>query len=259
MRKVSFIFFAFFIFCPCFSDFYKTNVTVSYYAEDFHGKKTSSGETFNMYDFTCAHKMLPFGTKVKVTNIQNGKSVVVRVNDRGPFVKTREMDLSKAAAAKLGMIKSGTAKVNLEIISIGESTGLSEKTARKACKIAGIVYSEDFSNGIKAQKSSDGKSSNESLLSKSPVVRTSDSEKAGGSSPFWDIQIGAFSSRENANRLAQKLLNDGFSDVVFQTRKNDDSVVRVVIRKVPSGNLEEVEKSLKLKGYAGYVIKKRNF
>lgn len=218
-------------FFPCFSDFYKTNVTVSYYADDFHGKKTSSGETFNMYDLTCAHKILPFGTKVKVTNLQNGKSVVVRVNDRGPFVKTREMDLSKAAAAKIGMIKSGTAKVNLEIVSLGKNTKQSEQTARKACQIAGIAYSADFSNHIKVQESSS----------------------------LWDIQVGSFSNRSNANNLAQKLLKDGFSDVVFQTLKNDDSVVRVVIRKIPSENLEQVEELLKSKGYFGYVVKKRSF
>ena len=83
-----------------FASLYKTNVTVSYYAEDFHGKKTSSGEIFNMYDLTCAHLSLPFGTVLKITNRANGKSVNVRVNDRGPFVLNREVDLSKAGDMK---------------------------------------------------------------------------------------------------------------------------------------------------------------
>lgn len=220
-----------------FAGFYKTNVTVSYYASDFHGKKTSSGETFNMYDLTCAHKMLPFGTKVKVTNLKNGKSVVVRVNDRGPFVKMREMDLSKAAAAKIGMIKDGTAKVNLEIVSLGKNTKQSEVTARKACKIAGIAYDTNFLNATKSEKST--------------------KTESGGNS-LWDIQVGSFSSKSNANSLAQKLLRDGFSDVVFQNQKGDDSLVRVVIRKIPAENLAEVESSLKSKGYSGYVVKKRS-
>lgn len=247
MKKFILVFLAFFSFFSCFPDFYKSGVTVSFYADDFHGKKTSSGEAFNMYDLTCAHKILPFGTKVKVTNLQNGKSVVVRVNDRGPFVKTREMDLSKAAAVKIGMIKDGTAKVNLEIVSLGENTKLSELTARKACEIAGIAYMPDFSNQKKGQAPS------ENLPPKSSAA------KSEHSSSLWDIQVGAFSSKSNANKLAQKLLKDGFSGVVFQSQKNDDSVVRVVIRKIPSENLGQVEKLLKAKGYSGYVVKKRNF
>ena len=95
---------------------YKNSAVASYYADKYHGRKTSNGETFNMYDMTAAHKTLPFNTKVKVTNLSNGKSVIVRINDRGPFVKGREIDLSKGAAVKIGMIKSGTAKVSLEIV-----------------------------------------------------------------------------------------------------------------------------------------------
>ncbi|MBO4386208.1 MAG: septal ring lytic transglycosylase RlpA family protein, partial [Treponema sp.] len=89
---------------------YKSGVTASYYADKFHGRKTSSGEIFNMYDYTAAHKTLPFGTLLRVTNLANGNYVTVKVNDRGPFVKGRELDVSKAAAVKLGMIKTGTAK-----------------------------------------------------------------------------------------------------------------------------------------------------
>ncbi|HBG65310.1 MAG TPA: septal ring lytic transglycosylase RlpA family lipoprotein [Treponema sp.] len=95
---------------------YKTDVVASYYADKFNGRKTASGETFNMYGFTAAHKTLPFNTIVKVTNLDNGKTVNVRVNDRGPFVEDREIDLSKAAAQQLGMTASGTARVSLEIV-----------------------------------------------------------------------------------------------------------------------------------------------
>jgi rare lipoprotein A len=86
----------------------------SYYGEDFHGKKTASGEVFNMWDYTCAHKTLPFNTKLKVTNLKNKKTVIVRVNDRGPFVRGRIIDLSFAAAKKIGMIKDGIIKVKIE-------------------------------------------------------------------------------------------------------------------------------------------------
>ncbi len=93
---------------------------VSYYADDFHGKQTSNGETFNMNDLTAAHRTFPFGTKVRVTNLENNKTVVVRVNDRGPFVEGRIMDLSLAAARQIDLMKSGTTHARLEVIQWGD-------------------------------------------------------------------------------------------------------------------------------------------
>lgn len=91
----------------------------SFYADRFHGKKTASGESYNKNLFTAAHRSLPFGTMVKVTRVDNQKSVVVRVNDRGPFVKGRVIDLSRAAARQLGMLQPGTTMVKLEILKKG--------------------------------------------------------------------------------------------------------------------------------------------
>ncbi len=88
----------------------------SYYGKKFHGRKTANGEVFNMYDLTAAHKTLPFGTIIEVENISNNKKVTVRINDRGPFVRNRILDLSYAAAKKIGMIQSGTAKISGKII-----------------------------------------------------------------------------------------------------------------------------------------------
>lgn len=88
----------------------------SYYAEAFHGKKTSSGEKYDMHDLTCAHRWLPYNTQVRVTNLANGRSVVVRVTDRGPWKHTRLIDLSKGAAKELDMIRSGTARVAIEVV-----------------------------------------------------------------------------------------------------------------------------------------------
>lgn len=86
----------------------------SYYADSFQGKKTANGERYRKGKRTAAHKTLPFGTKVKVTNLKNGRSVNVRINDRGPFVAGRIIDLSKSAAKKIGMTQQGVAKVKLE-------------------------------------------------------------------------------------------------------------------------------------------------
>jgi rare lipoprotein A len=88
----------------------------SYYAEQFHGKRTSSGEAYDMHDLTCAHRWLPYNTKVRVTNLANNRSVIVRVNDRGPFKHTRLIDLSKGAAKELDMIRAGTARVVIEVV-----------------------------------------------------------------------------------------------------------------------------------------------
>ena len=89
----------------------------SYYGGKFHGKRTASGEVFNKNAMTAAHRSLPFGTKVKVTNLRNGRTVLVRVNDRGPHVRGRIIDLSQAAAKKIGLSHAGTARVKLEVLN----------------------------------------------------------------------------------------------------------------------------------------------
>jgi rare lipoprotein A len=88
----------------------------SWYGPGFHGRKTASGERFDMDGLTAAHKTLPFGTKVRVTNPGTGQSVVVRINDRGPFVRGREIDVSRGAAKALGMLGSGVAQVRIEVL-----------------------------------------------------------------------------------------------------------------------------------------------
>jgi rare lipoprotein A len=88
----------------------------SWYGPGFHGRLTASGERYDQHAMTCAHKTLRFGTRVKVTNLHNGKSAVCRVTDRGPFVAGRVIDVSRAMAARLGMIRSGVAPVSLQIL-----------------------------------------------------------------------------------------------------------------------------------------------
>jgi rare lipoprotein A len=87
----------------------------SYYGTKYHGRQTASGEVFNMNELTAAHPKLKFGTKVKVTHLANNRSVTVRINDRGPFVKGRVIDLSQAAAEELQMVHAGLAQVKIEI------------------------------------------------------------------------------------------------------------------------------------------------
>lgn len=92
----------------------------SYYAQKFHGRRTASGEIFDMHKLSAAHKKLPFGTILEVENLANGKKVRVRVNDRGPFKPGRILDLSLAAAKKIDMLSSGTARIRAVILKLGK-------------------------------------------------------------------------------------------------------------------------------------------
>ena len=211
-----------------FAELYKTGVTASYYAEDFHGKKTSNGERFNMNDLTCAHKSLPFDTILKVTNLANGKSVQVRVNDRGPFVASREIDLSKAAAVKLGMIGTGTTKVKLEIVKKGPDTKLSQQTAASAAKIMNKIAPASTNSTVTARNLTPG--------------------------TYWDIQLGAFKSKDNAKKFANKVSKAGFKDIVLQT---SGEVTRVAIKKVPASKVTDTQNKLAAAGFNEQTLKQR--
>lgn len=134
----------------------------SWYGKEYHGQKTSSGEIFNMYDFTAAHRILPFGTYVEVFSYETGKSVKVRINDRGPFLPSRIIDLSYAAAKELGILSSGISKVKISadrkpeknfdiekyslVIQVGafKIKENAEKLKEKLDKKYKNVYTEDF-------------------------------------------------------------------------------------------------------------------
>ena len=221
------------LFCTSlFSEVYKTGVTASYYAEDFHGKRTSNGERFNMNDYTCAHKSLPFNTILKVTNLANGKTCEVRVNDRGPFVASREIDLSKAAAVKLGMIGSGTTKVKLEIVKKGPNTKLSQQTAASASKIMAKLGGGSSSSGSTARS-----------VKLEPGT-------------YWDIQLGAFSSKENAKDFARKLSRSGFKNIVLQTSESK-GITRVAIKKVPASKVPDTQNRLTAAGFTEQSLRQR--
>lgn len=92
----------------------------SFYGPDFHGKTTANGEVYDMYGISAAHKTLPFNTIVRVTNLNNSRKLIVRINDRGPYVKGRMLDLSYGAALKLGFVADGTTKVRVQVLEVGD-------------------------------------------------------------------------------------------------------------------------------------------
>lgn len=149
---------------------YKERGTASWYGKQFHGKKTANAEKYDMYTMTAAHKSLPLPSYVKVTNLENKKTVVVRVNDRGPFHSNRIIDLSYAAAKKLGMDHKGTAKVEVEAISVGkkpivlaENTQVSENNSSESADKTSSAKSKSHKPSMKkssAKKSSSKKGKN---------------------------------------------------------------------------------------------------
>ena len=120
----------------------------SYYGRQYHGKKTASGEIYNMQALTGAHRTLPFGTSVKVTNLANDRSVVLRINDRGPFVRDRIVDVSFEAARRLGMLANGTARIQLEIWTPPQASRLSGTERQAAGALNELAESQAASANV---------------------------------------------------------------------------------------------------------------
>lgn len=180
---------------------YRKRGTASWYGKKFHGRKTSSGETYNMYAFTAAHKSLPLPTNVRVTNLRNGKSIVVRVNDRGPFVGDRIIDLSYAAARQLDMITQGTAPV--EIVALNEKPGSSaaqQTTAAKASPTPAVAPAR------------------EPQPASQPLIA-----RQAGKQMY--MQVGAFSSEQNAKQLANLLTDTGIGKVAVTPTSESTAVL----------------------------------
>lgn len=123
----------------------------SWYGTQFHGKKTSSGEEFDMYQYSAAHKILPIPSYIRVTNLANNKSMVVRVNDRGPFVGARVLDLSYAAARKLDFASAGTTPVKIESLSVITPSGDGDAGANDSIYIQTGVFSQQL-NALQAKR-----------------------------------------------------------------------------------------------------------
>lgn len=120
---------------------FKEKGVCSWYGPDFHGKPTSSGEIYDMHDYTAAHRTLPFNTQIRVKNPSNNKEIIVRVNDRGPFMKERILDLSYSGAKALGLVGPGTALIELEAL------GILEEIEENGQKVTRLVQRVDFQQG----------------------------------------------------------------------------------------------------------------
>ncbi len=170
----------------------------SWYGPQFHGKTTSSKEIYDMYDMTAAHKALPFGTYVMVTNLNNGKSVRVRINDRGPFVKDRVIDLSYAAARVLDMVGPGVVPVRIEILS---DISADLKNQRFAVQVGAFVVKK---NAAALKSKLDKKFKNASISPFKTPNRT-----------YYRVRLNV-SSRNEALETARELKKQGFEVFIVE-------------------------------------------
>ncbi|MDO5483334.1 MAG: septal ring lytic transglycosylase RlpA family protein [Desulfovibrionaceae bacterium] len=160
----------------------------SWYGPGFHGKKTANGERFNQYAMTAAHKTLPLGTKVRVTHLSNGRSILVRVNDRGPFVDDRVIDLSRGAAQRLDMIGSGTARVRIQSLSGG---------------VPQIDESGDISGPFYVQVGAFAQKVQARSLAQALQKAGHKGRLKYGSNNMWNVQIGPWTDSGSAQRILQ--------------------------------------------------------
>lgn len=244
---------------------YKENALASYYGEAFQGRPTSSGEIFDMYAMTAAHKTLPFGTMLEVTNLENGNSVVVRVNDRGPFVADREIDLSQGAAEKLGMITAGVARVSISILSEpGKETeaapaGLPENEEVPA--VAAAPRPEPRPEPVLRDAPRPEPRPEPALRDgprpeprPEPVLRDErrPEPRPEPGAPVWRIQLGSFAREENALRMVRSLRAAGL-DPAYERH---EGAVRVVLAGIEDRRLEDVKHTLQEAGFRDYILRR---
>jgi rare lipoprotein A len=214
---------------------YKERGVASWYGPDFHTRPTSSGEPYDMYAMTAAHKTLPIPVYAKVTNLSNGRSVIVRINDRGPFHAGRVIDLSYAAAYRLGIIGVGSGEVEVEAIVPGSAQSTQSAAAEPrpvaaaAEPLSVAPAAEPVSGAAAVQPITTTPLQGEALAAVEPAAAPSPPSPARG----VFLQVGAFSSRDNAEKLRARLSSSQEKGELVQL----DSLWRVQIG--PYGSQDE--------------------
>lgn len=173
--------------------------TASWYGPGFQGNPTSSGEIYDQYQLTAAHPTLPLGTQVEVTNLQNGRAVEVRINDRGPFVKGRAIDLSYAAARAIGMVGPGTVPVRIEVL------GASRPRLPAAAYAVQVGAFADRENAMRLKSALTRRFDNVYLA-------TMDA----GTARYYRVRLGRFTQRDQAVQFARTLSPLGLPTIIVE-------------------------------------------
>lgn len=228
---------------------YTERGVASWYGTEFNGLRTSTGESYDMFAMTAAHKTLPLPCYARVTNLTNGRSVVVRINDRGPFVGNRIIDLSYSAAAKLDMIRTGTAFVQVEVLTPGTnppSIALPVTVPAAAAAGAGVSTVPPVTaplpdaptvNGSPASQPDSGSPTPAPAANTPGTVNPSPDARAGAGAPggaTFYIQVGAYAQLDNAQRTAQRLREAGIAGVLTLTADAAHPLQRVRIGPITS-------------------------
>lgn len=183
----------------------KDYITSSWYGSKFHGRQTSSGEIYNMYAMTCAHKTFPFGTRLRVTYLKNNRSVVVTVNDRGPFIPGRDLDLSYGAAKEIGLTKEGVGRVRIEYL--GRNMRYVKRITSTHSEIGPFtIQVGSFSEKANAERIKKG------LSNKNKKVSISTANVNGRT--YFRVRIGSFTKRNKAFSFAKNLADEGYSVMI---------------------------------------------
>jgi rare lipoprotein A len=190
------------------ADGYVERGVASWYGPTFHGERTSMGESYDMYAMTAAHKTLPLPAYARVTNLRNGKSVVVRVNDRGPFVANRIIDLSYTAASKLGMLREGTTLVEVRAISPGEAPVITraEEAPPQTLYVQAGAFAQEANARALVQR-----------LQSAGVGGAFVQSPPDGAARMFRVRIGPVGSAAEFDALAARLAGLGVTDVRLAT------------------------------------------
>ena len=187
----------------------------SWYGRDFHGRKTSSGQTYDMHAMTGAHKTLPLGTYVSVYNLRNGKKVVVRINDRGPFVRGRVIDLSYGAAKQIGLVGPGTAPVEVVALGVPRETTAHGEVQRTL--VPSNYYVGDFSIQVGAFREKENAFRLKSKLASTyKDVHIMVQETSNGT--LYRVRVARCKTLEQARQYEKILEGDGYPDAMVVAR-----------------------------------------
>ncbi len=193
----------------------------SYYGKKFHGRKTASGEIFNMYKFSAAHKTLPLGSVVKVTNLSNNKSIVVKINDRGPYVGARVLDLSYAAAKSLGYIRKGLTRIKAKVIYLAP-----DRKSGKQASIPSRINDEENNREPSNDKIRQNGNS-EKLKFMPPAANRVEKKSKINGGRILRIQIGAFRYKANAMKRVKALKLKGIDAEIVEIKSSSTFFYKV--------------------------------
>jgi peptidoglycan lytic transglycosylase len=193
---------------------YEETGVASWYGSDFHGHATSNGETYNMHDITAAHKLLPMHTMLLVTNLDNGMETVVRVNDRGPFIQGRIIDLSYGAAKRIGLVKPGTARV--KVTALGELSKDKPTGRQKFKKFVDLRSGEYYVQIGAFIEKQNGKKLQERFLNAGHHTVMEKAEIDGQF--YYRVQVYVGKTLDSARRSEQALLDKGYNGAFVLAR-----------------------------------------